>query len=367
MALPGDEVSQVRITGHVLSINGVSEVPRGLFGVHATPLSPQQISDWGVEAVRVILHTPSGDPVSNRSARVLECLYDRYQPALILARPDWQEHLVQLGKRFGRRPQSGAGRRWVEFWNEPYLNWAGKPGVNYDGNLYDFEQAQTGAPMRVRVSGETLSNLVWETQKLVAVRESSKQTDYVATRYATAGLDAGDSFSRGNQSYRLERRWWGRDTTQTNWWSGTVNRELYHRMLLPFAQSLRQAAPDAEIVAGWGFHLNQDNWAAWDVLHRPLIDVAWQWIDGIDEHHYGSDTLMVAATYETAYAYALSRYGQALKFYNTEAGGALDPERPGQAAARRLCRRLGRIPVHSARHPGNGSGLPGQSRIALRA
>jgi hypothetical protein len=66
-------------------------------------------------------------------------------------------------------------------------------------------------------------------------------------------------------------------------------------------------------------------------VHKPTLDTALPWIDGYSEHHYGGDTRLVAASYEVAHAYTVTQHGKAIQFYNTEAGGDLDPERPGPA------------------------------------
>jgi hypothetical protein len=309
-------------------------VPVGLFGVHATPLTPARAADWGIEAVRLIEHTPTGRPATSPVPMVVECFFDRYQPALVLTDRDWRRRLETLGAEYGRQAGTGAVRH-VEFWNEPYLNWAGNPGVNYDGAFYEPADVHTGGVMTVRGWDRPLTNLVWAGPRLVALPATGGPVNYVATRYLPAGVREGEVFEWRGRAYRAAARWWGRDLTQpAPWWSGEVNREFYHMMLLPFAQALKRANPRVRLIAGWGFHLNQDDWAAWRLLHRPLIDAAWPWIDGLNEHHYGGDTANVALTYEVAWTYALTRYGKRLSFFNTEAGGGLDPERPERAVAR---------------------------------
>jgi len=121
----------VTVTGADLSVNGVDTVPVGLFGVHATPLSAAQAADWGIEAVRRISHLPPAGPTSNGVPFTLDCFFDRYQPAVCLTRPDWREWLTEAGRRYAAAADPRVCA--VEFWNEPYLNWACKPGVNYDG------------------------------------------------------------------------------------------------------------------------------------------------------------------------------------------------------------------------------------------
>ena len=98
------------VTGNYLDMNGVTSVPIGMFGVHATPLDPAKIADWGIEAVRVIEPAPSTQPAvagegSHANWRgiseIVECFYDRYQPALVLTDPNYATHLQQLGQEYG--------------------------------------------------------------------------------------------------------------------------------------------------------------------------------------------------------------------------------------------------------------------------
>jgi len=334
----------VHVTGQFRVINGSDTVPVGLFGVHATALTPETAAEWGVESVRTIEQKPDGKPINPGEDKrtpvgigmVVECFYDRYQPALMLTDRSWKEKLETLAKTYATNA-SGTGRtHTIEFWNEPYLNWAKKPGVNYDGALY--EPGEDGTAMTIKGESKPLDSLVWSKQ-LVAVDENTGKVDYLASSYAlplvwNGKLKEGDEYIfREAKTFRIESRPWGRDPGQTSWFSGPQNAEFYRRMFIPFARTIKETNPAVQVVAGWGFHINQDDWVAWPVLFKPLIDESIPWLDGIDEHHYGGDTRRVAGSYEVVSAYAQSEHGKRLKFYNTEAGGALDPERPDAPAA----------------------------------
>lgn len=331
-AMLGADTPDVLVTGDLYSLNGASEVPRGLFGTHNVPLTPERIESWGIEADRSIDPNPSGAARKSKVPILVECLFDRYQPALMLNVPNWDRRLERIARRYAREARGLDREPLLEFWNEPYLNWAVKPGVNYDGGLYQ-RPPKAGEPMRTKIGGDLIENLVWDKPIPVAIREfnpGKNNIDYLATRFMAKELKAGETFKWRDRPYRVEDRWWGKDLTQPeSWWSGPVNREFYHRMFEVYARALKDENPDVTLIAGWGFHLNESNWQAWETLHRPLIDFGIEWIDGYNEHHYGGNTRMVAGTYETAYAYALGKHGKRLKFYNTEAGGMLDPERPG--------------------------------------
>ena len=332
IALFGADTSDVKVTGDLYTLNGAGEVPRGLFGTHNVPLTPERIESWGIEADRSINQDPSGKPRKSKTPILVECIFDRYQPALMLNDPNWKKRLERIARRYAREARDLDREPIMEFWNEPYLNWAVKPGVNYDGGLYEGTP-KAGEPMRTKIGGELIEDLVWDKTIPVAIREfdpGKNAIDYLATRFMPKDLEAGDTFKWRNRPFRVADRWWGKDVTQpASWWSGPVNRGFYHRMFEVYASALKEENPDVTLIAGWGFHLNESNWQAWETLHKPLIDFGIRWIDGYNEHHYGGDTRMVVGTYETAYAYALGQHGKRLKFYNTEAGGMLDPERPG--------------------------------------
>lgn len=341
-ALPATPGALVCVTGKTLSINGTTEIPRGLFGVHATKLAPENVAKWGVEAVRIIDQNPSGAPVvPGRDSRVpagaalVECFYDRYQPARLLHDPNWQSNLAGLGKRYGEAAKNSGREHWVEFWNEPYLNWAARPGVNYDGAFYDRTDTTPGTPMTIKGAATPTPFLVWDAPKLVAVNPQTGAVDYLATRYLPDVIEdraprEGDEWKfRGQVTRRLELRAWGRDTTQLSHYSASQNALYYNQMFGPFARALKAANPDVKIIAGWGCHLQYDNWRGWDLLYKPLLDEHHELMDGLNEHHYGGDTRMVAGAYETVAAYAATKWNKTLKFYNTEAGGMLDPEQPG--------------------------------------
>jgi hypothetical protein len=261
---------------------------------------------------------------------VIECFYDRYQPALIVRYADWEERLRRLARQYGEASRKLGRDPIVEFWNEPYLNWGVKPGVNYDGAFYRQEGRTVGAPMTLHYETTSSPYLVWGKQR-VAVLPDKNEVDYVASRYLPPELENGAEFVWRGQKYRIEERWWGRDRTQHAFWPGRQNVEWYNQMLRVFAPALKESNPHVTLIAGWGFHIHQNHYAAWEEVHRPTLDAAIQWLDGYTEHHYGGDTRAVAASYETVAAYTSTRHGRALRVWNTEAGGELDPEQPGTA------------------------------------
>lgn len=327
----GNAGEPLRVTGRARVVNGQTEVPRGLFGVHATPLTPERIADWGVESIRTISHNPGtpGD-APHGLTHVVECFWDRYQPALIVSGADWAERLRVAARTYGEAAKTLERPPIVEFWNEPYLNWGVRPGVNYNGAFYKAEGREPGGPMTLLYETEATPYLEWTEQK-VAVRADNGQFDALASRFMPGNVEVGGTWTWRNRMYRAEMQPWGKDTTQTSFWPGKQNVLWYNQMMEVFAPALKEANPDVTLVVGWDFHIHQNSYEAWETVHRPTIDAAMPWADGYAEHHYGGNTLQVAGSFEFATAYTMTRHGRALKFYNTEAGGDLDPERPGWA------------------------------------
>jgi hypothetical protein len=361
------EDATITVNAQVVRVNGADEVPAGLFGVHNLSLSDDVVKDWGIESVRFINQHPDGKnavigsthiesaPGGFKKTTVLpadlkmavQCLWDRYQPALCITRADWKDYLTGLGKAYGDDAKATGQQQYLEFWNEPYLNWGTRPAVNYDGMYYNLSEAAADAPMKVLATGETIPNLVWDHPVFYALNMQDKKVDYVASSFiprdskpgetvtllrgeGQATLEDGKEFTLVHRGTRIAAlRWSGKDLTQKYYWSGTVNRQFYIDMFQVFGTSLKQADPDVKLAAGWGINMFDQSWDCWNLLYRPTIDATHDWLDALYEHHYGGDTRVVAASYEMAYDYALAHYGKRIQLWNTEAGGYIDPEQPG--------------------------------------
>jgi hypothetical protein len=364
--LPAEEAT-ITVNPRVLNINGTDEVPVGLFGVHNLPLTEDIVQDWGIESVRFINQHPDGQnaliggqyvekgangykkptALPESLKRVVQCLWDRYQPAFCITRADWKDYLAGLGKAYGEDAKKIGQPQYLEFWNEPYLNWATRPAVNYDGFYYDLSQASVGGPMKVLTTGETIPNLVWDHPVFYALNIQDKKVDYVASSFipretkpgetvqllrgeGPATLEDGKEFTLLHRGTRIAcLRWSGKDLTQKYYWSGTVNRQFYIEMFQSFGSSLKEANPEVKLAAGWGLNMFDQSWDCWNLLYRPTIDATHEWLDALYEHHYGGDTRLVAASYEMAYDYVLATYGKRVQLWNTEAGGYIDPEQTG--------------------------------------
>ncbi|TVR42412.1 MAG: hypothetical protein EA402_11735 [Planctomycetota bacterium] len=363
-----DEEPGVVVDGRLWAVNGALRIPDGMFGVHATPTPDERIQEWGISSRRDLIWVPGtkprtpGNGFSALLPHYIECFWDRYHPALQLTNPGgWREQLQRIGTGYGEAARDTGWTHRVEFWNEPYLNWASRPGVNYDPKFYQRDGVQEGDRVYIRGQKEPTEYLIWRQGHFLLQYPSGNPLDI--NGYVRGGNFMRDPFSaslmRGavfNEPFEFQGHrkiarpmlvpydptQFERESAGNRWWSGQQNRVWYQEMLLAFGEALKAANPDVQLAAGWGFHFNQGGWAAWRELYRPVLEAAIHIVDAVHEHHYGGDTRMVAANYEVVWNWAKSNYGKSLEFWNTEAGGQLDPQRPDVVAARPQGSRLDR-------------------------
>ncbi len=274
--------ARLAATGRLLSVNGRQTVPPGLFGGYAPDL-PQRFRPGCQRYLSTALHVPR--PRATEAFHI-DCWFDRYQPATLLGAEGWEERLAAMGRAYARKAQAAGYRAHLEFWNEPYLNWA-KPGDprNYRSDFYDIDRAGEGRPVIARKTGMLVPYLEW--------------------------YPAGSGWRVG-------------DSTQFTYWSGRGNGFLYDRMLLAVGRAVKETWPEVRLIAGWDFRWNEDHWAGWHLLYKPTIDRAIQYIDGVSEHHYQGDTTAMNGTYEVLAGYAWTQYEKWLPCYNTETNDLLD-------------------------------------------
>ena len=342
---PAAEPARVEVSGRLLDFNGQTEVPVGLFGLHAdAKLTPERAADWGIEAFRQIHYIPgSGTIVLDRQGQpqapfkdmpvVIDCQGDRFVPALVLTNPNYASHFDRIGRQYAQRMKDLGRPAYAEFWNEPYLNWAERSRKNYDPKYYDVAKAADDGPVTIKGWSEPLKHLRW--RRLWARGPDGKIAHLVPV---PKGAKPGDTFThrlgyyftpRDELSYTVVEQWDVYDPTAPGFWSGKQNYEFYMWMFLPWAKAIKEVHPAVQVLAGWDCPLSMGGWDVWENLTRPLIDEAHPWLDGITEHHYGLDTRLNTGTYEVVVAYAMSEHGKRLRCYNTETAGCVDPAVPG--------------------------------------
>jgi len=294
--------AQVRVTGRTLSINGHDLVPAGLFGGYAGDL-PQEFRP-GCQRVLggpVMMRRPApGDT----EAFLIDCWFDRYSPAVLLGSHDWEQKLQQWGREYGEKTRAAGYEAHLEFWNEPYLNWATRPGKNYDVKYFNVAKAVEGGPVQVLYRVPEIGN------DGKPLRDRFRHIDGpVIPHFA---------WKRSGEGWRVV------DRTQFTYWSGLGNGWIYDRMCAALGQAVKQANPSVQFVAGWGFRWNEDHWAGWDMLYKPTIDRNIAWIDGLHEHHYQGDTTAMNGSYEVLVAYGKTAHDKWLYCYNTETNDLVD-------------------------------------------
>lgn len=294
--------ADVVVTGRTLAVNGHAVVPPGLFGGYAPDL-PQVYRPGTQRALTTPVTMIPPRPGETEAFRI-DCWFDRFTPAVLLTRRDWQEALTQWGRTYGEKAAAANYVAHLEFWNEPYLNWARHPARNYNLNFYNVDEAVEGGPVKVR----------YKTPKPGESKTKPTQFDYFD----------GPVIPHFTWRRKADGEWSVADTTQYSYWSGRGNGWIYDQMAVALGKSLKETNPKAQYVVGWGFRWHEDHWAPWDVLYKPTIDATIQYIDGVHEHHYQGDTTAMVGSYEVLVAYAKTRHNKWLYCYNTETNDLVD-------------------------------------------
>jgi hypothetical protein len=282
---PPAPVATVSVTGRMLAVNGARFVPPGLFGGYAPDL-PQR---YRPGCQRNLRFGPGGGPLAPTNtateAFFIDCMGDRFSPATRVIARDWKKRTAELGRDYALKAKSMGYAAVMEWWNEPYLDWARGAGAkNYLTNFYDVSKAADGGPVTINATGEVFELLRWK---------------------------------------KTPQGWRVFDPTQFGYFSGRANGRIYDDMIAAVGPALKEIG-GVTLIAGWGFRWHEDHWAAWDLLYRPTIDRGIEWIDAICEHHYQGDTTAMTGSYEVLEAYAMTRHRKWLHIYNTECNDLLD-------------------------------------------
>jgi hypothetical protein len=305
---PPDSVA-VTVSGRLLEVNGADRVPPGLFGFHQVYGKAAAVKDLRCGCLRP--HRAMGfggaffeppDP-ENNIFFTISCQYDRKNDMPQTGTGDWEAKARAAGRALGEKAKPYGRGAVIEWWNEPYLELGRRlPGAL---RVKPPADAKAGDPVRTNY-GRVLESVVW--------------------------ADSGG---------RLVPR----DPTVFTHWSGRQIAIFYVETFNAFAEEAKKAAPDIQLVGGWGFRWQEDDWAAWHILYKPVLDQCIRHLDGINEHHYQGHTEAVPAAYEVLNAYTRTVYGRPMPCYNTEANDLWDtpargrPESEQQAGVYRSRRR----------------------------
>ena len=90
--------------------------------------------------------------------------FDRTAPSVRFS-PSWEQTMVDGGKNLGEQALAAEHPAIVEFWNEPYLNWANDNRKNFDPKFYDVNKATEGGPVHIKHDGTLVPHLKWTKQR----------------------------------------------------------------------------------------------------------------------------------------------------------------------------------------------------------
>lgn len=260
--------ARVAVTGETRAVNGHRMVPVGLFGGFSDDL-PQSVRPG---CQRAFGGGPSIPPPGATEKFRIDVWADRYASARSLTDPAYRDHMAARAREYAARAREAGYAAHLEFWNEPYLNWA-RTRKNFDARFYE----KRGEAAIVKATGFKVPHFTWEGGEVV-------------------------------------------DASQHSYYSARGNSALYDLMLLTVARAVKETYPDVRVIVSWGFRWKADHWTGWEYLYKPSIDRAAAWIDGASEHHYGGDPRSMIGMYEVLAAYGQTRYSKWLYSWNTETG-----------------------------------------------
>jgi len=329
---------------------------------------------------------------------------DRTQPPVRVADRNWKQTMMNMAAKVASVAETGSGPVIVEFWNEPYLNWANDNRKAFNPGHYDVSKAKEGGPVHIRHDGAEVPHLKWTRDRSALPWDWTRNGDQefrrgrtekgqvtmgswarpyqtprhiwyqqVAAQNPPNSVKDGETYTAKNgNTYTAFTPWTIYDETQFTFWSGKGMGKLYNEPLVEFARAAKEkAGEDVIIIAGWGNRPSEDHWAGFYQLYQPTIDAGWKYIDGINDHDYGGSPLRMPANYEVVNAYSETVYGKSLTFWNTEAASNMDPQAHGGAeqrsadamkfqwVSRKIAQSLDTIPdkVRNISHFGIGAGF----------
>ena len=362
----------IAVTGKAIDINGTTMLPGGVFGgfnlkqIQVGEKSLSRIERYRMSAERGISSTvrPTSD-----GRPYLACLADRGAASPRLSDANWKASYAGRGKKDGDIAAAAGKPVFVEFWNEPYLNWSNKWRRSYDPKFFNEAEAKEGGEVKLKSDGTPMPLLRW-TQDYDAPpwnwnsRENWRRGRDASGRMLSA-LFVPESWNvkksawdprthppltvKDGEEYEVtlpasadgktpEKKlkltaftpWYVYDTTQFSYWTNRGISMAHDEPMVEYGKAFAAAAgTHARFIAGWGFRPSEDEWAAMDDLFIPTIDAAKDFLHGVVEHDYGGDPYKGAANHEVITAYGMTKHGKWLYGFNTETGSQADPQAVG--------------------------------------
>lgn len=353
------ETVDVHVTGRMLDINGTNAVPAGLFGSFNLPKGHTQRYRLAMD--RRIRHDASGahDPAlgdGEITHMMINTLGDRVRPSPRLTHGDWRERSERLGVHLATKARDAGRPLYVEYYNEPYLNWANRNRAGFINRYFDESKAEEGGPVHIKHDGQIAPHLRWTKQFDAPPWQWTTPRDWRRGRDEQGNVHSpvhappyggmasvyggqwqpqfhppediadGEAYTAEGRELEAITPWHIYDETQFTYWSGRGMLMFYLDPMLAMGQALKQANSDAFLMVGWGFRPGEDHWAAWDMLYKPTIDAGIDIIDAVVDHDYGGSPHHLAAQYEVVTAYGMSAHDKWLYSVNTETAMGSDPQ-----------------------------------------
>lgn len=368
----------INVTGKFLDVNGQTTVPAGAFGGFHFKITVD--GKHPIEALRLAQDRRIGGAGQITFGKddinwmMINTWGDRGGRSPRVTDPNWEANVTKAATSAGEKGKAENKPTFVEWWNEPYLNWSNKNRVTFQPGDFNVNEAKEGEQVKLRIDGTPVPHMKW-TQNY-----DTPPWNWVAQRYTKSpdgterdnwrrGKDASGRmwselyeplpWNRSRSSYNTayhppkdvkdgdkytvtevdkktkQKReieltaftpWYPYDETQFTFWSAKGVSMFYNDPMVAAGKALKAANPDATYIAGWGFRPSEDTWAGWELCYKPTIDAGAPYIDGICDHDYGGEATKMTANYEVVTAYGKTKHDRWLKGYNTEAAASIDPQ-----------------------------------------
>lgn len=339
----------LEVTGETLAVNGTLNVPAGLFGGFNLQ-SKKRVEEHRIASGKTIHFGGQKGLQVGKGVRhmMINNIFDRYQAALRFSHADWSEQLEKMGKAAANHSQKSSVSVYVEFWNEPYLNWSNRSRRNFDLKYFDTSKAKEGGPVHLRYSGEVIPHFKWTQnpdapnwswmpkERWVLLGRDAKGKVYKKNP-PPEGVQEGETYTTvvKNKKKKTSREvtltafrpWYVYDETQHSYWSARGQLMPYIDMMEAYAKGFggKDKPENLIFIAGWGNRASEGHWIGFENLYKPVIDAGHGYIDALNDHDYGGHPNRMCSNYEVLNAYSVSRYNKPLTFYNTECAPNFDP------------------------------------------
>lgn len=362
------EAIKVHTTGRLVDVNGTTVLPAGIFG--GFNLARGQHKKFRLAMDRAIFAGGGFGAVAKDGGieMLLNCYGDRgIAPPMLRSPKDWELNLRTQATVAAEAAKKTGKDYYVEWWNEPYLNWSNDNRGIYDPLFFNYKDAAEGAPVLLKTDGSTCPHLIWtkkideipylwtkkrytgdgrdnlrrgKTAKGEEVSSHAKpffgqgRGPYLPATFPPKDVKDGETYKAMVGKAEVELTaftpFWPVDVTQFTYWSAKGANRFYNESMMVAGKALKAVKPDIVFLAGYCFRPHEDQWAAFDLEYKSVIDVGHEIVDGVTDHDYGGDAIKMPSSYEFITAYSMTRYNKWITSWNTECASGSDPAVHGE-------------------------------------